>query len=159
MKLRPQPAPASKGRLSAFCSILDTHQVCEFDGTDALDAPLIYYSELLQQEAVVPVGFITDYASVPRWIPFAQMILAGKGKRAAVIHDWLYSGGLVNGRALTRKECDDIFAEALRATGYGWLVTNMMYSGVRVGGESHFVAPNQPQIAAVADRMAEISPG
>ena len=55
-----------------------------------LEGPLQYSSDVAQRVFVVPSGFITDFASVPR-IPFAYMVTGGKAQAAAVIHDWLYS--------------------------------------------------------------------
>lgn len=126
-------------RRSAFLTPLDTRLVDEFADTHQLLAPLVYYSELLQREVTVAAGFVTDFASVPR-LPFAYMVVGGKGKRAACLHDWLYSGA-----AADRKSADRVFAEALRACGYGRLVENLMYAGVRFGGGSHYTEPNNPQ--------------
>lgn len=76
----------------------------------------------------VPVGFITDFASVPRilWNILPPIGLAGK---AAVIHDWLYSG-----QPFSRAACDGIYLEAMKALGVGWAVRYSMYAGVRAGG-------------------------
>lgn len=134
-------------------SEFERRMVDELAGTDRLIAPLVYYSKLLGCEIVVPAGFVTDYASVPR-LPLVYLVVGGKGQRAAVVHDWLYSGGLVNGRALTRKEADQVFAEALAASGYGATVKSLMYAGVRLGGAPHFTKPNLPQEPSV-ERLME----
>lgn len=81
---------------------------------------------------VIPEGFLTDFASVPR-IPFAYMLFAGKAKKAAVIHDWLYTT-----KPCTRKEADDIFLCAMESLGIGWFVRQAMYRGVRLGGQSYW---------------------
>jgi hypothetical protein len=150
MKLRPPRAPG-------FIGNCDTRIVEELAGTHRMLAKLGFYSAELDCTIWVPKYFITDFASVPR-IPFFYMVVGGKGKKAAVIHDFLYSGGLVHvggvDRVLTRAECDSVFAEALRATGYGALVVGIMYSGVHLGGASHFKAPNVPQdVASVVATM------
>jgi len=56
---------------------------------------------------VVPVDFITDFASVPR-IFWAIISPIDKHAKAAVIHDYLYEVG-----CYTRKRSDEIFLEAL----------------------------------------------
>lgn len=138
--------------MSGFRSDLDARLVDEQAGTDRLLAPLVYCSDLCHALVIVPAGFVTDYASVPR-LPFAYMVVGGKGKRAAVIHDWLYSGGMVGTWRLDRKQADQVFAEALEASGYGRVVVGLMYAGVRLGGGFCWKAPNQPQPAHVAARM------
>lgn len=135
--------------MSEFRTVLDTHLVCEFDGTDALDAPLVYWSDLLQVEIVVPAGFVTDYASVPRVVG-AYLLVGGKGKRASVVHDWLYSCA-----TYAREICDQVFKEALAATGYSALTISLMYAGVRMGGAGHFTKPNVPQAPHVEAAMLE----
>lgn len=108
----------------------------------------------------VPAGFESDFASVKplRSIAWVLLVLSlvvgwfwpklgallgslgfgalalyasvvGYGNAAAVIHDRLYFTA-----ALSRKEADKVFFNALRASGVarwrGWL----MYVGVRIGG-------------------------
>ncbi len=76
----------------------------------------------------VPMGQETDLASV--WnIPFASLFLAGRGNKAAVVHDYLYRTGKVS-----RKTADLIFKEALRSQGESRLIAWTMYIGVRLGG-------------------------
>lgn len=136
-----------------FLTELVAREVCEIDGIDKLEHPLGFYSALLDCEVEAPAGFHTDYASVPR-LPFAYLVVGGKGRKAAVIHDFLYSGGMVYGMPVRRDEADAVFAEALKATGYGPLVVNLMYAGVRVGGWWSFKDANLAQPEGVADRMA-----
>jgi hypothetical protein len=143
MKLRP----------AKFHSDLDTRLHDEHRGLDMLRGPLVYYSAILGKEIIVPFGFITDYASVPR-IVGAYLLFGGKGKRAAVIHDWLYSGGVAG---VTRKMADDIFLEALEATGYYAATRWPMYLGVRLGGWVAYQKPNQAQpihVAKILEREA-----
>lgn len=132
-------------RQARFTSNLDTRLVDEFDNTHMLLAPLEYECALLDMAIVVPRDFVTDFASVPR-IVLAYLFFGGKGKRAAVVHDWLYSGGL----RVTRDLADEVFREALVATGYSRITVDAMYLGVRIGGESRFNQPNVPQSVEVA---------
>ncbi|MHB1125252.1 MAG: DUF1353 domain-containing protein [Ramlibacter sp.] len=92
----------------------------------------------------VPAGFVTDLASVPR-LPFAYLVVGGKGKKAAVVHDLLYTT-----RRFSREVADAVFREALLASGYSHVVAGIMYAGVRAGGWVGWRRPNVPQPDHVA---------
>lgn len=102
----------------------------------------------------VPRGFITDLDSVPR-LPVVWLLLKGRSRAAAVLHDWLYSEGLVS-----RTDADRVFLDAMRATaaplpdwlaalpaawatgrlwsGWGWLQRRAIWAGVRLFGRRYF---------------------
>jgi len=84
---------------------------------------------------VVPSGSVTDWASIPKII---QPLLPNTyGKRAAVIHDYLYrTSGL--GGLYSRKRCDEIFLEALIVLEVPKAVAYALYNGVRIGGWKHW---------------------
>lgn len=127
----------------------DTRLEDEFADTHRLLAPFGFYSVRLGREIWVPADFLTDYASVPRLVG-AYLLFGGKGKRAALIHDWMYSGGVVG---ITRDLADEVFAEALAVSGYSSFTISCMYRGVRIGGAKRFAAPNVPQEAHVEAQM------
>jgi hypothetical protein len=81
---------------------------------------------------VVPEGFVTDFASVPR-LPITYMLFANIGHRGAVVHDYLYSTGEV-----PREYADLIFKELLLAEGVGEFRANAMYLGVRAAGGMYY---------------------
>ena len=84
---------------------------------------------------VVPNGFKTDYASVPKI--FRNIINTyGKHGKAAVVHDWLYSKNC--NIDITRAEADKIFLEIMKECGVGVIKRNLMYRMVRLFGASHF---------------------
>jgi len=56
---------------------------------------------------VVPAGFITDFASVPR-IFWPIFLPYGRYGKAAVVHDYCYRTGIYS-----RKRSDQIFLEAM----------------------------------------------
>jgi hypothetical protein len=141
-----------KLRPPAFIGDLDTRLIDEFDEQHRLLAPFGFYSQILGAEIIVPAGFVTDFASVPR-IVGAYLLFGGKGKRAAVIHDWLYTLGKLDPITWAREKCDAIFREALIASGYSAVTVGAMYAGVRVGGGAYFDAPNLDQPAHVAAVM------
>lgn len=87
-----------------------------------------YYSNLIPSPVVVPAGFVTDLASIPRLL---RWVFTGHGKsrEPAVVHDWLY-----HQLHRPRKEADQVFREALKVAGMGWLARQTMYLAVRSGG-------------------------
>jgi hypothetical protein len=76
----------------------------------------------------VPVGFLTDFASVPRplWWLFPTW---GRYGNAAVIHDFCYSQHCV-----TRRRADQIFLEAMGVLGVGRFTRLVLFSAVRMFG-------------------------
>lgn len=83
------------------------------------------------ESIVVPAGFITDFASIPRIV---QLFLPNSiGRRAAIVHDYLYrSRGIKN--KFTRKQSDQIFLDALEVLGVRKTRRYLLYFGVRIGG-------------------------
>jgi hypothetical protein len=87
----------------------------------------------------IPIGFLTDFASIPKifWNIYPP---TGSYGKAAVIHDKLYQAPFVKQHSddqlfsLTRKECDRIFLEAMAVLGVGWFSCTILYLGVRFGG-------------------------
>lgn len=94
-------------------------------------APLAFYSKRLGRVIIVPAGFVTDFASVPR-LPFMYWFFGGKADRAAVVHDLLYRWGEPLG--ISRWEADMIFLEAMEAMGMSFTVRYPMTWGVVIGG-------------------------
>ncbi len=74
---------------------------------------------------IVPIGFVTDFASVPRFL-WNIAPKTGKYTGAAVIHDYLYWEG-----KRSRKECDDIFLEAMTVLGVEKWKRDLMYFALR----------------------------
>jgi hypothetical protein len=86
------------------------------------------------EEVVVPEGFITDFASVPR-LPVIYLAVGNKGHKAAVLHDYLYSI-----KRYSREACDAYFYHALRESGVNWFYAQAMYRAVRLAGNSFYNA-------------------
>ena len=82
-----------------------------------------------QGSIVVPAGFLTDFASIPR--PLWSLVgdPGGPWAPAAVVHDYLYRTGL-----MPRAEADAIFYEAMAAEGIRTTKRWLMWLAVRVGG-------------------------
>lgn len=76
----------------------------------------------------VPIGFHTDFASIPRifWIFLPRW---GKYGNAAVIHDYLYWE-----QSRSRKEADDILLESMAVQEVGLIKRYLIYWAVRLWG-------------------------
>lgn len=78
----------------------------------------------------VPVGFVTDFASVPRLF-WSALRPDGLYAYAAIIHDYLYWE-----QPLPRKTCDEILKLCMQDFGVGALSKWAIYAAVRMGGGS-----------------------
>jgi len=78
---------------------------------------------------IVPAGFETDFASIPRlfWTVIGHP--AGQYAQAAVLHDWLYRA-----RGTSRARADALFREAMAALGVPAWQRWLLWAGVRAGG-------------------------
>lgn len=125
--------------------------------TWGLLAPLIWTGTKGDQFAV-PVGFETDFATVPRFLAW-KVLPYGPYTRAAVLHDWLLQKlaewmrdhpDLASGRAVyastdpltgvteiagppaNSRDCDGIFRLAMKDLGTPWLTRWQMWAAVRL---------------------------
>lgn len=140
--------------MSAFRTPLDCREVDECGGLWELLAPLVFTSGLLGRDITVPTGFVTDFASVPR-LPVIYLAEGGKGNKAAVVHDWLYTLGSTCPGTYTRAQADAVLREALMASGYSSATAALFYAAVRLGGASHWKAPNNEQPDQVAAKLVD----
>lgn len=101
-------------------------------GTWRLIRPLIYRSDLEARMFIVPAGFITDFASVPR-APVAFLLTADSAHEASALHDWLYSS-----QVIPRVSADALLREAAIASGVPKWRAELMWAGVRVFGAPHW---------------------
>jgi len=109
---------------------LTTLDVRKLEGRDwLLLAPFVV---AVDGEAIkVPAGYVTDFASVPRW-PLAFMLTGGLGEKSATVHDWLYE------IKAGRDYADNVLRALLIAEGEPEWRARAMYAGVRVGGEARY---------------------
>ena len=87
------------------------------------------------QKVIVPQGYLTDGASVPRifWSFFPPW---GRYGQAAVLHDWLceylgYWDGN-NWTKISRKECDNMLNDAMKELGVGKATRVTMVTAVKL---------------------------
>lgn len=93
---------------------------------------ILAYSSNLAGLVIVPAGFETDFASVPR-LPVAFALFGDVAHEAAVIHDYLYSTGMVS-----REVADKVLLEAMESTGIAAWRRWPIYWAVRQFGGSHY---------------------
>jgi hypothetical protein len=80
---------------------------------------------------VVPAGFLTDFATVPRVVVWL-IPRFGRYTLAAILHDWLCTQGLRSG-VVTSREADGLFRRVMREQGVPVLRRWLMWCGVRWG--------------------------
>jgi hypothetical protein len=88
----------------------------------------VYDSDVAHARIVVPAGFVTDFASVPR-IPIAFWLVGDTAHAAAVVHDYLYATGI-----FPKAVADDVLYEAMVTSGMPAWRCHLIYWGVRLGG-------------------------
>jgi len=109
--------------------------------TWGLLAPLIWTGTKGDQFAV-PVGFETDFATVPRFLAW-KVLPYGPYTRAAVLHDWLLTelaARTHDGKPMVpenqipanSRDCDGIFRLAMKDLGTPWLTRWQMWAAVRL---------------------------
>ena len=97
-----------------------------------LQEQLEYIHPKTNQLYVVPRGFVTDLASVPRlfWAAFPP---CGQYTTAAVLHDYLY---WVQSNECDRECADEILLIAMAEADVDLVSRNAIYTAVRAGGSS-----------------------
>lgn len=95
---------------------------------------LIYYSPQIGK-VIVPSGFRTDLASIPK-IVRSFIPQNGRHRAAAVVHDYLYRYAGIHG--FSRRLVDRVFLEAMEASGVPAYRRKIMYRFVRLLGRTHW---------------------
>jgi hypothetical protein len=87
-----------------------------------------YTVRVLSEDLLIPKGFKTDLASVPRilWSVFPPF---GKYNTAAVVHDYLYKT-----KRYSRQDSDVIFLETMRLSKVGLIQRHLFFYAVRMFG-------------------------
>ena len=99
---------------------------------------------------VIPDGFLTDGASVPR--PVWALLDASDPDLLypAFAHDYLYTlQGDLYTKTLTRKQCDAVLAEQMEAVGApAWKVATV-YRALRIGGGFAWKRDDSAKLATI----------
>ena len=95
-----------------------------------LKSSLVFHSEAILETILVPTGFVTDLASIPRLFwnilpPF------GRYTEAAIVHDWIYRN-----HTFSRMVCDALFFEMMVALNTPKVTRWTIYLAVRCFGWS-----------------------
>lgn len=105
--------------------------------------PLEYQAD--HDHFMVPKGFVTDFASVPRVVAWL-IPRYGRWTPAAILHDYLWSEARA-GR-FNKPDADGIFNQALRELGVPFLRRWLMWTAVRwAGGPKTWLAKGPSQFA------------
>lgn len=80
------------------------------------------------ESIIVPEGFVTDFATIPRFLWFIYPRW-GKYGNASVIHDYIYFK-----KMYSRKRCDEIFLEAMKVLKVSKFTRYAIYYSVRIFG-------------------------
>jgi Protein of unknown function (DUF1353) len=110
------------------------------DGEDGITATIInkpvVYTTKDGWRIEVPVGFVTDFASIPRPL-WAVIPPRGKYNRPAIIHDYLYHYAPVdplNGIRCTQARADYILREACENCDDRFTQRWAIFLGLKAGG-------------------------
>lgn len=82
------------------------------------------------QAVSVPVGFVTDFASIPR-VFWSVLRPDGSYTHPAIVHDYLYWT-----QTILREDADDIFRIMMEDFSIGAATVTTIYSAVRLFGEA-----------------------
>jgi hypothetical protein len=98
-----------------------------------LQRDLFYQSDLLRKTIRIPVGFISDGASVPRlmWSIYPPF---GRYLEAAVVHDYYCELGRMGKSPIDSVAAAKLFLEAMEVCGVSKWKRTKMYWAVRLGG-------------------------
>lgn len=116
--------------MSRFLNVLAVEKIPTDDTLfKVISHPFCYQSDVYGGIISVPIGFKTDFESMPRYVPFLYSILGGIAFEPSAIHDWLYYAGFT-----TQDMADDVIYEAMGLVGISVLKRKLIYWGLREGG-------------------------
>ena len=95
-----------------------------------LTEPLKYYSDIVGL-IIVPAGFNTDFASVPR-LPVIYSLWGDRAHREAVLHDYLFRKDAIPYASFM--DANRVFLEAMKVREKPFYIRHPMFIGVCVGG-------------------------
>lgn len=121
----------------------------EWDGSSYVlvkDWHFAFKNKRITLEITIKAGFITDGGSIPCWYRW-RLNPVGKFLIAFLVHDILYAS-----EYLSRSEADWILLELVEELGGNWVIRNIIWSAVRVGGASVYQA-HTPESIGNARRL------
>jgi len=119
--------------MSAFVGDLDARLIKDDEsGLFQLLQPFGFQSDVAKVMITAPIGFTTDFCSVPR-VPFAYDMLGNRARKSGAIHDRLYVT-----HELPREMADKVLREMLLLDGVGPFEAMEFYLAVRQFGGAHW---------------------
>jgi hypothetical protein len=102
--------------------------------------PMVYKIGSTKHKIVIPAGFVTDYASIPKrlWSIYSPH---DQYSRAAVVHDYLYWSQLC-----TRIQADNLLMIAMKESNVSEVTRNNVYAGVTSFGKSSWESNRQQRM-------------
>ena len=94
-----------------------------------LFAPLQYKIGATSDTVTVPIGFVTDLASIPQMLWSIGLRPEGQYSRAAIIHDYLYWS-----QNCTREQADRLLLVAMKESNVGTIQEDLIYAAVHSAG-------------------------
>lgn len=82
---------------------------------------------------MVPAGFQSDGASIPKGLTWLFPKIGGRYTKAAILHDWMYINKIGS-----KAEADKVFYEACRVLGLNKYVAKLFYVGVKLIGKGNY---------------------
>ena len=108
--------------------------------------PIVYIIGDTNDHIIVPAGFVTDLASIPKefWGPPWYLTPTGQYGRAAIIHDYLYWT-----QKCTRGQADRLLVIAMKESGVKGFDEFAIYRGLKIGGKSGWDADEKEKASGV----------
>ncbi len=105
--------------------------------------PLVVRVAEGRDSLVVPAGFVTDFASIPRRM---QGLISKLGPHLcpAIVHDYLYWT-----HSCSRVRTDEIFLKMMEDLGVPWATRHLMHVGVRWFGRSYWEEKAREKAAGI----------
>lgn len=116
--------------MTGFKTELDIQLKPGSDNIFIIGSPLIYVSNILGK-IIVPEGFETDFASVPR-IPIIYAMFGDRAHREAVLHDAMYRIDFPGN--ISFMMANRVFLEAMQKRDKAFYISFPMFWGVCLGG-------------------------
>jgi len=106
-----------------------------------VEAPIIVhvYERGQYRNLIVPIGFWSDLASIPRILQ-ARFSKIGRHVVPAIVHDYIYR---TEGVRILKHEADKIFLELMEQCGVRFDTRWLMYLGVKFFGGSSWRASSK----------------
>jgi len=115
-----------------FLTKLQVEETDNGEHTWILLQDLIYKGS--RETFTIPKGFKTDFGSVP-WIFQWLVPGAGRGKKAFVLHDYLYQ---MQFDEVPRKDADGLMSRVMKELDCWKIRSWSAWAGVRIGGWFHW---------------------